>query len=161
MLPEIARWLNFSTETPTTLTDSTDRRGTSVSTVSDPTRHIPGGKRPAVAPLPDGATLRRRLAKLLPAIHSGCRRGLAAHLDRVPAEIVRALLADADPERMTHDEYRARLERAGEAAALAGLVAEYRTRLRLLHEQGEDVFPEAAALTLALLMGGAPQEQQT
>jgi len=105
------------------------------------------------------ATLRRHLAALLPAIRAGRRRGLAAHLDRVPAELVRALLAGLDPARMTHEEYRARLERAGEAVTLAGLVAAYRARLRWLQEQGADIFPDAAALELALLMGDDPPRE--
>ena len=110
----------------------------------------------AISPPLPRDTLRRHLAVLLPAIHAGCRHGLAVHLDRVPAELVRALLADLDPARMTHEEYRARLERAGEAVTLAGLVATYRARLRWLQEQGEDTFPDAAALELALLMGDEP-----
>jgi len=98
---------------------------------------------------PDVAQARYHLAVLLDAIHAGCRRGLAQHLERTPAEMTRALLANADGPSL--EQWRARCEQAGEAVTLAGLVAAYRDHLRQLKALGGDIFPDAAALELALL----------
>ena len=63
--------------------------------------------------------------------------------------MVRALLANAD--RLSLEQWRERCEQAGEAVTLAGLVATYRDRLRQLEVLGGDIFPDAAALEMALL----------
>ncbi len=97
----------------------------------------------------DAALLQYHLALLLEAIHGGCRRGLAQHLERTPSDVVRALLANAD--RLSLEQWRERCEQAGEAVTLAGLVATYRDRLRQLEVLGGDIFPDAAALEMALL----------
>ncbi len=97
----------------------------------------------------DMETLQAHLAILLTAIHEGCRHGLAQHLERTPAEVTRALLANAD--RLSLEQWRERCEQAGEAVTLAGLVATYRDRLRQLEALGGDIFPDAAALEMALL----------
>src|SRR5262249_43147946 len=96
-------------------------------------------------------TVRHHLALLLSCIQAGCRLGLAQHLSRVPAETVRALLAEADPGLMTEAEYAERCRAAGEAVTLAALISEYRDHLRLLQDLDEDVLCEAAALELSLI----------
>jgi len=97
----------------------------------------------------DVEMLQAHLTILLTAIHAGCRRGLAQHLERTPAEMTRALLANADG--LSLEQWRERCEQAGEAVTLAGLVATYRERLRQLEALGGDIFPDAAALEMALL----------
>ncbi len=97
----------------------------------------------------DVETARAHLTILLTAIHEGCRRGLAQHLERTPAEMTRALLANAGG--LSLEQWRERCEQAGEAVTLAGLVATYRGRLRQLEALDGDIFPDAAALEMALL----------
>jgi hypothetical protein len=98
---------------------------------------------------PDSATWRHHLAELYPAIRRGCLDGLHADLDRVPPELVQRILDAAAPD-YPEDVTRQTLYEAGEVATLAALISEYRERLRLLRERGEDVFREAAALELLL-----------
>jgi len=99
----------------------------------------------------DMETARAHLTILLTAIHEGCRRGLARHLERTDAEIVRSLLTDMDAGYPDLDGYRGRCQKAGAVVALAGLVTDYRTRRRQVEALGGDIFPDAAALELALL----------
>jgi len=99
---------------------------------------------------PDAVTLRTHLDRLYPIVHDGCRKGLHRYLDRVPAEIVKSIIASADPDEEP-DTTAETCRQAGEAATLAALIAEYRERLRLLVEIDEDVTHAAAALELCLL----------
>ncbi len=108
-------------------------------------RGIKGEKPPVV----DADTLRQHLATLYPGIARGCSLGLHHYLERVPAEVVRAFLSTIGPDTPEEDTIAA-CRRAGEAATLLALVQEYRRLLHLLRETGHDVFPEAAALELAL-----------
>ncbi len=97
----------------------------------------------------DADTLKDHLALLYRDIQAGCRMGLHQHLDRVPAEIVRSIIGAAGPE-TDPDTFHALCERAGEAALLVSAIDEYRERLRLLVEMGEDVMRYATALELCL-----------
>jgi len=132
---------------------TSDVQGTSRTSRTSETS--PAGPQTQVGDAPiDVETARAHLTILLTAIHEGCRRGLAQHLERTPAEMTRALLANAGG--LSLEQWRERCEQAGEAVTLAGLVADYRDRLRQLEALGGDIFPDAAALELALLMGDDP-----
>lgn len=112
-----------------------------------PTREpIPATPQPPI----DADEIRHHLDTLLPSIRDGCLRGLASHLDRVPAEIVAAILLRAAPD-VDADVTEETCRRAGAAATLAAVIAEYRTRLRWLVELGEDPFRYAAALEMCLI----------
>ncbi len=104
----------------------------------------------------DIALLQYDLVVLLEAIHAGCRRGLARQLDRVPAELVRSLLVDTGS--LSLEQWQGRCAQAGEVVTLAGLVADYRDHLRQVEVLGGDIFPDAAALEMALLY--RPQSEE-
>lgn len=98
----------------------------------------------------DAETLEMHLARLHPLIQEGCLRGLHRHLDRVPAEIVRAVIRGADPGH-DPDAYHALCQQAGEVVMLASLVDEYRYQLAVLAALDPDgAFRFAAALELCL-----------
>ncbi len=95
------------------------------------------------------------LATLYPVIREGCLAGLASALDRVPSEIVCAILSAAGSD-VDADTTRDTCRRAGQAATFAATIAAYRERLRLLVDLGEDVYHYAAALELCLIHPAAP-----
>ncbi len=178
---EIDRWLEFTPQTPTQRGAKSDKSPSGTFGTALPGHVQPnnGGGAPADLSAPaqdagrlagmnsqetpyqgsaksarsphtaDVEMLQAHLTILLTAIHAGCRRGLAQHLERTPAEVTRALLANADGLSLEH--WRERCEQAGEAVTLAGLVATYRTLLGQVEALGGDIFPDAAALELALL----------
>lgn len=99
---------------------------------------------------PDSETLRLHLDILYPTILEGCRLGLHKYLGRVPAEVVRSILAAAGPD-TDPVTFSTLCRSAGDAACLAAAIDEYRYRLRLLRPRNPDVaFRYAAELELCL-----------
>lgn len=104
----------------------------------------------------DAETLHSHLTRLYVPIKEGCLAGLHRYPNRVPAEVVKGVIAAAGPG-ANEDDYMALCQRAGEAVMLAALIDEFRFQLALLQSLDADgAFRHAAALELCLANTAGP-----